>query len=580
MYRLEVFRLSGPTQAVRPEPCVRSRVQRVGCPRYPPTNFPTMFRSLLFHALALSTTLATAKEQPVPSRITEAKVFLSGAQVTRAASATLVPGNTTVIFTGLAQELDPQSIQVTGKGGYTILSVNHRVNYLTESPKKAEIEDLETKIKKLEKDWAFEKAMQDIWVNEEQLLQKNSAIGGQDNGLTAAQLTAVNDYVRERLKVTKTNWLAQQEKLTAIGIEADKLRQQLAQLQAQAPRPTGEVVVEIDSPAEVGATFTITYFVHNAGWAPAYDLRAKAVGQPIELLMKAQVVNNTGEDWTRVAMSLSSGNPTLGGVMPNMTAWTLYQPVMYETEAISRRYKKPMAAMDDKSGEFAPAPSMAEKYEDLDANTVLTNTVNYRTTTVEFAIDAPFTVPCDGVPHMVGVKEHSIPATYKHYATPKLDRDAFLYARTTGWEDLNLLPGPANVFFEGTFVGESFLQLDVPKDTLAISLGRDKGVVVERVKRKTTNEKAVIGGKRTVSIGWDITVRNTKATAIDLELRDQYPLSPQSEIEVKLEDKGTAQVDDQTGILTWSMTVEPKATKKVGFAYTVKHPKEMPVVLE
>jgi uncharacterized protein (TIGR02231 family) len=337
--------------------------------------------------------------------------------------------------------------------------------------------------------------------------------------------------------------------------------------------------VEISSAVEVSASFTLSYFVGNAGWTPAYDLRAKTVGQPIELLMKAQVTNNTGEDWSKVNLSLSSGNPTLGGVMPGLNPWTLFipRPQYLQEVTISSRSRK-----------SEPAPSVAyggvamddEKYEDLDASTVVANAVAYRTTTVEFVIETPFTVPSDGVPHMVGVKNHSIPATFKHYATPKLDKDAFLYARTTGWEDLNLLPGEANVFFEGTFVGQSFLQLDLPKDTLDISLGRDKGVVVERVKRKTMDQKAVVGGKRTVTVGWDLTVRNTKGTTVDLEVRDQFPLSPQSEIEVKLEDTGEAVVDDQKGFLTWNFTLAPKATKKLGFSYTVKHPKDMPVALE
>ena len=125
--------------------------------------------------------------------------------------------------------------------------------------------------------------------------------------------------------------------------------------------------------------------------------------------------------------------------------------------------------------------------DDRAATTTVANTVAYRTTTVEFVIETPFTVPSDGVPHMVGVKNHSIPATFKHYATPKQDKDAFLYARTTGWEDLNLLPGEANVFFEGTYVGRSFLDLSRPQDTLNISLGRDKGVVVERDGRVVAN---------------------------------------------------------------------------------------------
>ncbi|HNK42861.1 MAG TPA: DUF4140 domain-containing protein, partial [Flavobacteriales bacterium] len=86
-------------------------------------------------ALIASFTLS-AKEQPVTSKVSAAKVFLSGAQVDRTASATISSGSTTLIFTGLSQYLDPQSIQVNGKGGFSILSVNHRINYLSESPKK------------------------------------------------------------------------------------------------------------------------------------------------------------------------------------------------------------------------------------------------------------------------------------------------------------------------------------------------------------------------------------------------------------------------------------------------------------
>jgi len=184
------------------------------------------------------------------------------------------------------------------------------------------------------------------------------------------------------------------------------------------------------------------------------------------------------------------------------------------------------------------------------------------------------------VAHLVAVQNHTINASYTHYATPKLDRDAFLYARTTGWEELSLLPGEANVFFEGTFVGKSYLELDQPKDTLDISLGRDKGMVIERERRKSTNEKAIVGGKRTVTIGWDITVRNTKGTTVDLVLRDQYPLSPQSEVEVRLKEDGGASVDADRGTLTWTMKLDPKATRKAGFSYDVKHPKDLPVVLE
>ncbi len=139
-------------------------------------------------SLNLGTLLGAEGEKAITSKITEAKVFLSGAQITRSASSALPTGSSTLVFSGLAQGIDPQSIQVTGKGGYSILSVNQRINYLTESPKKAEIEDLQKRIKQYEHDWNIEKGLQQVWEVEEQLLLKNNAIGGQQNGVTAAQL--------------------------------------------------------------------------------------------------------------------------------------------------------------------------------------------------------------------------------------------------------------------------------------------------------------------------------------------------------------------------------------------------------
>ena len=518
-----------------------------------------------------------AKEQNIDSRISSAKVFLSGAQVTRSASATISAGSSTLIFTGLSQNLDPQSIQVNGKGGFSILSVNQRINYLTESPKKKEIEDLQAKIKKLQHDIGFQNNALDVLRNEEQLLDKNAQIGGQQQGVTLQQLQGINDYVRQRLTALRNEAQTVGEKVADLNEELGKVQQQMNELQNQAPKPTSEIVVEIDAPVEVAATFTLTYFVGSAGWTPAYDLRAKNTSDPIELRLKAQLVNNTGEDWTKVDLALSSGNPTQGGVMPTLTQWILNQPI----------YRLQNMLWGSLGKTPAPAPAMAgaddmqkQTYAEMPASTEVDNTVVYNTTTFEYTIDAPFSVPADGQVHMVGVKTSAVPAIYKHYCTPKLDKDAFLYARTTGWEDLNLIPGQANVFFEGTYVGQSFLDLSHPQDTLDISLGRDKGVTVERVKRKGFSDKPVIGGKRTVTIGWDITVRNTKANAIDIEIKDQIPTSQRSEVEVKLKDDGDGILNESTGILTWNFHLDAKATKKLAFTYEVKHPKEESVILE
>lgn len=203
-----------------------------------------------------------------------------------------------------------------------------------------------------------------------------------------------------------------------------------------------------------------------------------------------------------------------------------------------------------------------------------------RTTDFEFAIQVPYTIPSDGQNHSVGVREEQLPARYRYYCTPKLDLDAFLFAKVTGWETMDLLPGPAHIYFEGTYVGESELDPSIAGDTLDLSLGRDQGVRVQRTKRKDFSQKQTVGGKRTDRIAWEIGVRNNKAQAVELIITDQFPVAARSEIEVELVESTGAQVDRPRGFLTWRQTLAPRTDRTWTFSYSVKYPKEADVRLE
>ena len=240
------------------------------------------------------------------------------------------------------------------------------------------------------------------------------------------------------------------------------------------------------------------------------------------------------------------------------------------TQVESRRIRKSKAYADQMYG-WASNES---------ATTSLAEQVTERATSFEFAISVPYTIPSDGKSHQVGVQEQELTSSYKYYCTPKLDLDAFLFAQVTGWESMNLLAGPAYIYFEGTYVGESLLDLAGVGDTLDISLGRDQGVTVQRTKRTDFSQRQVVGGKRVESVGWEIAVRNNKAQAIDLVITDQYPLAARSEIEVKMDEDGGAAVNTEKGFLTWKVKVEPRTNQKWSFGYSVKVPKEQPVVLE
>lgn len=667
-----------------------------------------LFSSAALVAFAL---LLPAKDLPVTSTISSVKVFLSGAEVTRTAKASLPIGTSTLVFTDLSEEADPGNIQVNGQGAFTILSVTHRLNYVEEQQDRKEVKDLEAKIDATGADIAREQALLGVLIKEEERLAKNDVIGG-NQGASLEQLRATNDYMQERLETIALGQLTKQARIKELNEALVELRRQLAQVKGKKPAPTSEVVVEVTCTAAVEAKFTLKYQVRSAGWSPSYDIRVSDITQPLQLSYKALVYQNTGEEWKDVTLSLSSGDPNKGALMPLLSTWLLdfgartrpvapqlqhsYKPGIHDVRGIVRDEKtgEPLPFVNvqlvDANGNmingtttnfdgyyaiaipetghelrfsyigyktqgtpvFAgtinqtlspdqnelqevvikeqranvsrlspvdiqriPAISGSsdglyrgsrseEAYYSIDGVNVATGgaSANYgavsggllnytastsvaenviaRATNFEFAIKVPYTIPSDGQNHHVGVQEPQLPASYRYYCTPKLDLDAFLFAKVTGWEALNLLPGPMHIYFEGTYVGESELDLSAAGDTLDLSLGRDKGVAVQRTKRKDFSQKQTVGSKRTDSISWELAVRNNKAQAVQLIVTDQFPVAARSEIEVELVESSAARVDKAKGFLSWKKTIEPRTNAQWVFTYSVKYPKEGVVWLE
>ena len=193
---------------------------------------------------------------------------------------------------------------------------------------------------------------------------------------------------------------------------------------------------------------------------------------------------------------------------------------------------------------------------------------------VTFDIDLPYDVTTNGKEQTATLKEYSTKALYKYYSVPKLDKDIFLLAEVPDWEKLNLLPGSANIIFEGTYVGKSFIDPNSTSDTLNLTLGRDKRVVVKREKLVDYSSVKFLGTNKLQKITYELTVKNNKKDSIRTILKDQFPLSTNKEIEVELVDDGGAEVNTDLGILNWKLQLAPGESRKYRFSYTVKYPKD------
>ena len=312
----------------------------------------------------------------------------------------------------------------------------------------------------------------------------------------------------------------------------------------------------------------INYISNNASWSPFYDLRANSILDPINMMYKAQVVQNTGIDWKKVKLTLSSGNPNQNNQAPILNAWWLQY-------SIQNQYGyKQKSVMNQIQGN-SPRIALAEETVNADVSSVSNyTTVSENQLNISLDIDIPYDILSNGKAHSVALKEIKLPATYKYYAAPRVEKEAFLLAEINDYSKYNLLQGEANIIFEGMYVGKTFINPNQTSDTLNLSMGRDKKISIKREKVVDKSGTKFLSSKKEQTFTYDITVRNNKKEAIQMLLKDQYPLSSDKEIEIELLESDKAKVNTETGILTWDLDLKPNETKKIRISYKVKYPKD------
>lgn len=530
-----------------------------------------MYRiSLIIFLLFKTVASYSQNEKAVESEISQVTVFLNKAQVTRVVKARIEAGKMDLVLSGLTSQLDPSSIQVAGKGNFVILGIRHQQNFLTEFNVPTKLKRMKDSLSYYQSHLSIEQSQKEILNKEEQMLLSNQKIGGNNQNITVAELKAMADFYRSRLTDILNSRMKQDDKIKKINEQIVRLQRQINSENELYARNTSEIVVSVSAPAPVSGTLEVIYIVSNAGWNPVYDLRAINTKSPLSLNYKANVYQRTGEEWNNVKLKLSTANPNQSGLKPELYPWYLdfYNPVVY------KEYKS------KNLGRAVPAEAKADGVEMEMAEEVFSQSVADFVSTVqttlntEFDIALPYTVSSSSKATMVDIRNYDVKANYTYAVVPKVDGDAFLVAKATGWEEYSLLPGEANIFFEGTFVGKTFIDPNNIKDTLSVSLGRDKRIVVKREELKDLTSKKLIGSNQREEHVWEISIRNTKSETIKITIEDQLPVSRNSQIEVSVIDMGGAKFEAATGKLKWDLSLQANEARKIQFRYEVKYPKD------
>jgi uncharacterized protein (TIGR02231 family) len=529
--------------------------------------------NLIFLFMLCVAAVYAQDEQRVESKITAVTVFLNKAQVTREVKTRVSAGRTIIVLSGITSQVDQQSIQVSGKGAVVIEGISHRQNYLNEFNTPPRLRNLKDSAELLQRQIGWEQSQKEILAKEEQMLASNQKIGGTQSNLTVMELKGMADFYRTRLADIVTARMKHDEKIKKLNDRLVKTQQQLNEQNDLYNRNTSEVVVSLSAEAATPIELAVQYIVTNASWFPVYDLRVASTKHPIQLSYKANVYQSTGEEWNNVKLTLSTANPNEGGLKPELFTWILD---FYYPDYVRARRDKLSATGAVHRGSSVGNEEMAVadmQLQEVVTTASYTNTVQ-TTLNTEFVIGLPYTVSSANKPTLVDIRKHELKADYAYSVAPKLDKDAFLIAKALGWEDVSLLPGEANIFFEGTFVGTTFIDPNNIKDTLSVSLGRDKRVVVQREKLKDYSSRKLMGTNKRDSYTFELSVRNTKTEAIKIWVEDQVPVSANSQIEVSVTDTGTARYNKTTGKLVWELSLQPNETKKLQVKYEVKYPKD------
>lgn len=527
--------------------------------------------------------------------------FGYGAELTHQSKIKVDATTKTIVISQLSTNIDINSLQISVPEDVALMSHKFQVFYPVAPVmvKSKEVEKLEDSVKFVQKEIG---RINNLIAIDQEILSKTgllieAAIKSNGNKeITSAELLKLVDYYNTKISTSKNSIYNHNLNVSLQNEKIATYRKKIGELTIKAPvkeKPYGQVILQVICKKAGEIPVELSYYTANAGWTAIYDIRVNTKTNKVKMVYKASLTQTTGVDWKNTKLTLSTGTPNFGINAPVLTAWylQLYVPGLYtdlqKRAAQGNATRNMIQSYEDDKTLAEVVTKSADGYfqlKDVKEKTIDPSTLQQYTTLNEgqlntnFEIDLPYDIESDGQLHSVTIKDQEIACTLKNYAVPRIDKEAYLLAEVADWQNLDLLPGDANIIMDDTYVGKSVIDPNTTADTLNLSLGRDKRIAVKRSLVKELSSIKTSGKESKQVFTYEIIVKNNKLTDVNLLLKDQFPLSTIKEVEIKLDDEGGAMVNAETGVLTWKLDLKPGESKKVRFSYTVRYPKDKKIV--
>ncbi|MCL1911848.1 MAG: DUF4139 domain-containing protein [Leptospirales bacterium] len=533
------------------------------------STIPVIFFSAFFTAESISQTQKTVR-----ANVEEATIFFKGAELVHGAKAQLAKGYSELRIDGLSPRLDRNSIKVKTNNGVSISAFEFFVDHLSGETLSPEVKKLETELNEQKR--ILDEITSTININTSaiQILQKGvtkKTEGNTNTSITIDELGKTLDYYAAKSAELERALRVDKEKKTKQEEKVQNLRRQFEQEKMKYSKTSGSLRLSLLSPVNDECKFTVSYYSADAGWSPYYNINVASTDKPIQIDAKAKVRQTSGIDWASVKITLSAAAASRGKTAPLLSAWflrlldanrSLKKAEIMASEVAQNAYSYKARAEKDASAGFAE-----------DEEEPVTQSENQLS--IVYDISVPYSIPGNGKEQSIDLKAQSIPASFKYYCVPKLDYETYVLAEIAGWEKLNLLDGIANITYDGTYMGETYIQASTTQEKMTLTLGTDKRVAVKREKMRDYSSSGMFGSSVKQDFVYQLTVRNNQNKAVSMVLKDQYPLSTSKDIIVELSNDTTKPTinKEDTGVITWEFDMKPGETKVFKISYSVKYPK-------
>ena len=462
--------------------------------------------------------------------------------------------------------------------------------------------------------------------------------------LTTAEITQNLDYYNNKAAALEKSIYDDNLKKTELSQKLTNLQSQLRQEQGKKGVFNGILNLNLVASYATNATVTVSYFTSQARWVPFYDMVVADVSKPVKLKGRSKVSQNTGIDWNNVNITLSTATPSKTKDAPVFDTWFLdfvYNNYGYYGEMNKKMSNAITYDAAESKDDIALEESTLSKVKvravrsvsdaqqilyvvdgvpydgdisEINPNSIASTTVlkeaqatamygsrgaggvvlittkkmedyiavEEKNIAMEYKIDLPYTIPGNGKEQIIDLKDYSLSPEYKFYAAPKLDQNAFLVADFKDWEKLNILSGLANITYDGTYVGQTYLNTSQTNNVMSVTLGSDKRISVKREKLTDFSQVKILGSDTKVTLAYKITVKNNQNKSVKFTLKEQYPISSQKEIKVELLDKETTKPTynkEDIGVVTWDFDLAAGESREFRIAYSVKYPKDKKINL-